>query len=238
MAIRGKGKTKSKTVARPPRRDPVPSPVPFAQRRWVAVTAAFLLGLGVYLFAIWLTNGLRSSDEQERAAAELTQQQLALQSWQAEVESQIGTLGTLRDPSPPDVGTSLRAALKDLKRGTETSVTVPDLSTTAEAFEGAASDLEGYDLSGEITGEGFGAAEADSILTSRLEYIESFRAFRTATLLVTLAIGTDDKDLRATLVERATESLATADALLGDAHRKFRLSLATVGIVTAAALQP
>ena len=42
-------------------------------------------------------------------------------------------------------------------------------------------------------------AEADSILTSRIEYIESFRAFRTATLLVTLAIGTDDEDLRAVL---------------------------------------
>jgi len=230
MAIKGKGKTKSRGVAKAPRREPVPVPVPFAKRRWVQVTAAFILGLGVFLFAIWVTNGLRTNREAKLAAEQRTQQQLVLQAWQAEVEAQVGKVGTLAEPQPPQVGAQIRQAIKDLQGGSETSVTSENLTSVADTFQKAADDMEKYDLAGQIRDKGFGLA-ADAIATSKIEFVQSFRAFHAAAVLVGLAIDTKDQDLQKALVKSASEVLATADATLGDAHRKLQLSLSNAGVV-------
>jgi len=48
MAIKGKGRTRTKQPVRAPRRGPVPVPVPFVRRRGVQVVAAFLVGALVF----------------------------------------------------------------------------------------------------------------------------------------------------------------------------------------------
>jgi hypothetical protein len=195
--------------------------------------------LGVFLFAIWLTNGIRTNRDEKHAADQRTQQQLVLQSWQAEVEAQVGKVGTLNEPQPPQVGAQVRQALKDLQGGTHTSVTTQDLTSVAATFAKAADELDGFDLSSQISGKGFGL-EADAITTSKLEFVQSFRAYRTAALLVRLAADTKDEDVQAALLERAGEVLATADATLGDAHRKLHLALTNAGVAQAPStpLQP
>ena len=60
MAIKGKGRTKTRQPVRAPRRGPVPVPVPFARRRSVQVVSAFVTGLLVFWGGVWLTNGLRA----------------------------------------------------------------------------------------------------------------------------------------------------------------------------------
>lgn len=231
MAIKGKGKSKSRGVAKPPRRQPVPVPVPFARRPWIRVVAAFLLGIAVFWFAIWATNGLRTSREAEEAAAELDAKTQALQAWQAEVEAEVGAVGEFQDPLPPAVAAPVRAAITDLEAGEDPSVTVDTLRTTAGDLDAAADALEEYPLADQIRSKGFGS-DADSIITARLEFVEALRAYRSAALLALLAAEAEDADAAAELTERASDALASADALLADAHRKYRLSLSNVGILT------
>ena len=232
MAIKGKGRSKSRGVARAPRRPPVAVPVPVLRRRWVQLTAVFLLGLGVFLFGVWLTNGLRTSAETDRAAEELTAQQLALQSWQGEVEAQIGKVGQLQDIQPPVVGQSVRSALQQLQDDGKTTVTDDDLTSTAEALAGAADALDGFDLAGAIRDKGFGT-EVDTLLSSRVEFVQSLRAVRSAALLVIAANGTEDDATRSAILKRAGESIDTADALMADAYRRYRLVLTNAGIAPA-----
>jgi hypothetical protein len=59
MAIKSKGKTKARPASKGPRRGPVPVPKPFAQRRWVQLTALFIAGLLAMTVFVWATNGLR-----------------------------------------------------------------------------------------------------------------------------------------------------------------------------------
>jgi hypothetical protein len=230
MAIKGKGRSKSKGVARPPRREPVPIPTPFPKRRWVQVSAAFLLGLGIFMFGVWLTNGVRTSRQEDRAAEQRAAQQEIVQSYQAEVEAQIGKVGTLQEPQPPRVGDEIDAALKDLEKAGQTSVTVDDLESSAEGFGKAADAVDAYDLAAAISGQGLGLT-ADTLTTSKLQFVEGFRLYRTAALLTAQAIeSADDPQTQDALIARATEVKSSADAVLGDGYRKLKLSLANVGL--------
>jgi hypothetical protein len=74
MAIKGKRKPKSKPVARAPRRAPVQVAPPWPQRRWVQVTAAFIVGLFVMTLFVWITNGLRQDRADAEAAASASAQ--------------------------------------------------------------------------------------------------------------------------------------------------------------------
>jgi len=231
MAIKGKGKSKSRGVAKPPRREPVPVPVPFIARPWIRIVTAFLVGIAVSWFAIWVTNGLRTSREAEEATAELEAQRQALQSWQAEVEAEVGAVGEFQDPSPPAIAASVRTAIRDLEGDGDTSVTADALRTLAGDLDAAADALEGFPLADQIRDKGFGP-EADTIITARLEFVEAMRAYRGAAMLILLATEADDGDVAAALTERASDALASADGLLADAHRKYRLSLGNAGILT------
>ena len=231
MAIKGKGKTKTRGVAKPPRRAPVPVPVPFARKRWVQVTAAFLLGLGVFLFAVWVTNGLRTSKDADRAAKELTAQQEALQSWQAEVQAQIGKVGQFQDPQPPTVGAVIHGAVTDLQGDKQPTTTVDELTSYAASLGAAAKKIDAFAISDLISGKGFGQG-ANTIITANLQFVQSLHAYRTAALLTVLAMKTKDAGVRAELTDRAAETLDTADALLQDAHRGFLLGLSYAQIST------
>lgn len=231
MAIKGKGKSKSRGVARPPRREPLPVPVPLVQRRWVQVLAAFIAGLAIFWFAIWVTNGLRTSRDADRTATELAAQREAMQAWQAEVEAEIGAVGEFRDPQPPAVAEGVRAAIADLEDGKDPSITADVLRTTAEDLKAAAKALDAYPLADAIREKGFGAS-ADSIISSRSGFAEALRSYRTAALLVLIATEAKDEDVAAALTERAADTLATADALIADAHRKYRIALSNAGIIT------
>jgi hypothetical protein len=96
-----------------------------------------------------------------------------------------------------------------------------------------AKDLEDFDLAEQIRDTGIDE-RAQWVTTSRHEYVEAMRAYRTAALLVVTAMGVEDEDLRAELTERAADVVATADALLASADQGFRLALSSVGIATVA----
>ena len=71
MAIKGKGKTKSRPPSRAPRRGPVEVPTPFTQRRWVQLVAVLLLGAGFPFFLGGITKYLDQTGVSERVLGRL-----------------------------------------------------------------------------------------------------------------------------------------------------------------------
>ena len=100
MAIKGKGRTRTKQPVRAPRRGPVPVPVPFVRRRGVQVVAAFLVGALVFWGGVWLTNGLRAQDTSERDREQELQQRRAGAAWENLVATEVGTSGRSRRAAP------------------------------------------------------------------------------------------------------------------------------------------
>ena len=68
MAIKGKKRSKQRSAPRAPRREPVALPTPFLRRRWVQLTAVFLLGILAMVVFVWVTNNLRANEAEERSA--------------------------------------------------------------------------------------------------------------------------------------------------------------------------
>jgi hypothetical protein len=212
MAIKGKGRTKTKQSVRAPRRGPVPVPVPFARRRGVQALAAFLTGLLVFWGGIWLTNGLR---EQDRTATADTQELLrrrAGSAWKTFIESQLGTIGTVQEGTPPVVLPQIGTALTQLADRTPKAAT----ETLQEAAAGArtvSGEIEGYDLAGTITGKGFDKGEALRFFSAKDEVATALTLLREAALLGVAAAKLDAAD-RAGVLARAQSLLADAAAAM------------------------
>jgi hypothetical protein len=232
MAIKSKGRTKPRQAARAPRREPVDVRGPLLSRRWVQLVAAFLVGLGVFWFAIWLTNGLRDQQATKDLEAQIAKQRQAMQSWKAELETQIGGLAPIQDPVPPAVGTDVSAAARAISKGQDPKVAAAALSAKAEDLTKAADALETYALADTIRDHGFNADRVNTITVSRTEIVQSLRLFANAAILTARAIDAPD-ELAKPIAERALEVTDSANALLNDAWRAYQLVLADAGLASA-----
>jgi hypothetical protein len=226
MAIKGKGRTKARQPVRAPRRGPVPVPVPFARRRGVQMLAAFLVGLLVFWGAIWLTNGLRTQERAATSARQELLQRRAGSAWRSFIETQVGTIGTLQEGSPPAVLPQVPAVLSGLGDGTPKDAVSTLQGAAADARE-VSGAIETYDLSGSIGGKGFDKGEALRYFSARDELVTSLSLTREAALLGVAAARLDVAD-RAAVIARAQALLALADAAMSrfQTHQNEALSAA------------
>jgi hypothetical protein len=212
MAIKGKGRTKARQPVRAPRRGPVPVPVPFAKRRGVQALAMFLAGVLVFWGGIWLTNGLREQDRATRADAQELLRRRAGSAWKTFIETQLGTIGTVQEGAPPVVLADIGPTLTQLADRTPNAATEA-LRTAASDAKTVSDAIDGYDLSGTITGKGFDKGEALRFLSARDEILTSLTLMREAALLGVAAAKLDVGD-RADVLARAESLLADADAAM------------------------
>src|ERR671918_681323 len=145
MEIKGKGRTRTKQPVRAPRRGAVPVPVPFARRRGVQAVATFIAGLLVFWGGLWLTNGLREQDRTARDAEQELLRRRAGSSWQSLVETELGTIGTLEEGSPPVILPQVRAVLTGLAGDApkDAGTTLKDAASDAREVSDA---IESYAL--------------------------------------------------------------------------------------------
>ena len=229
MAIKGKGKTRQRAPARAPKRAPVEVPVPLPQRRWVQVTTAFVLGAGLVWFLIWLTNGIRQGRMEDRVAAESVEKRRAVQSWQALVDSQLATVGTL-GPSgvPPTVAAELDQAIQAIGdgEGEEIVGTLEDLETRLEA---AADELDAFELAPAIRDKGFSSGETNALTNSQSLLTSALRQYAVAASLAQLAAGADGQTQRGVIDDaRATQEQAAT--ILQQAWSELGLGLKAAGL--------
>jgi hypothetical protein len=230
MAIKGKGRTRTKQPVRAPRRGPVPVPVPFARRRGVQAVAAFVAGLLVFWGGVWLTNGLREQDRTARNEEQELLRRRAGSSWQSLVETELGTIGTLEEGSPPVILPQVRAVLTGLAGGTPTDA-VTTLKDAASDAGGVSDAIETYALSSSLSGKGFDRGEVLRFLSARDELVTSLHLIREVALLGVAAARLDTKD-RGPVLDRAGSLLAEADATIA------RFQTHHVEALTAAGIQP
>ena len=226
MAIKGKGRTKTRQPVRAPRREPVPVPVPFAKRRGVQALAAFIAGLLVFWGGIWLTNGLREQDQTTESAQQELLRRRAGAAWKSFIETQAGTIGTVAEGSPPVVLPQVSAVLTGLGERTPEDAVSTLQGAAADAKE-VSEAIASYDLSGSLTGKGFDKGEALRFLSARDEIVTSLSLTREAALLGVAAARLDVAD-RAAVIARAQTLLALADAAMArfQTHQNEALSAA------------
>jgi hypothetical protein len=228
MAIKGKGRTKTRQPVRAPRRGPVPVPVPFLRRRGVQALAAFLAGLLVFWGGVWLTNGLRAQDRTARAEEQDLLRRRAGASWKSLIETEVGTIGTVQEGSPPVVLPEVRTTLTELGERTPTDAVgaLQDAAAGAKEVSGA---IESYDLSSSLTGKGFDKGQVLRFLSARDELLMSLTLIREGALLGVAAARLDVAD-RAGVLDRAQSLLAQSDAAMARFQTHHVEALSGAGI--------
>jgi hypothetical protein len=205
MSIKSKGKAKQRPVSRGPRREAVPVPKPFVQRRWVQLTAIFVVGVFAMTVFVWATNGLRRDRASNRAAQELSTRQQALSQWKTVVESQFSALGQLQGAVAPIVASDITAAVQALAKGEDPTAQPKDLESSAAEFKRASKTIDDFDLAGTISGQGFDAAGSTALTSSKVELLQALRLYEEAGTLAVTAMASEG--------ETRTELAASANAL-------------------------
>jgi hypothetical protein len=191
MSIKSKGKTKQRPVSRGPRREPVPVPKPFVQRRWVQLTAIFIVGVFAMTVFVWATNGLRRDRASNQAAQELSSRQKALSQWKTVVESQFSALGQLQGAVPPIVASDISAAVQALDKGKDPTSQAKDLESSANELAKAARTINDFDLPSTIANQGFDAAGSTALTSSKEELVQALRLYEQAAKLAVTAMSSE-----------------------------------------------
>ncbi len=220
MSIKSKGKTKQRPVSRGPRREPVPVPKPFVQRRWVQLTAIFIVGVFAMTVFVWATNGLRRDRASNQAAQELSTRQQALSQWKTVVESQFSALGQLQGAVAPIVASDISAAVQALADGKDPSATAKDLGSSADEFTKAAKTIDDFDLPATISGHRFDAAGSTALTSSKVELVEALRLYGRAATLAVVAMSSDGAT-QEQLAESAKAIEHSASSLLQSGWIKY-----------------
>jgi len=224
MAIKSKGKTKARPASKGPRHGPVPVPKPFAQRRWVQLTAVFIAGLLGMMVLVWTTNGLRRERASRQAATDLASRQQALSRWKAVLEPQITAVGQLQGDTPPTVASDVTAAVTALAAGKDAKTKPAVLTSSAKALGKAAAAIDSFDLAGTITEQGFDVAASGALTSSKAEIVEALRLYEQAATLAVLSLSSPTH-LTTQLAERAKGVSDAAFTLLQSGWSEYASTL-------------
>jgi hypothetical protein len=224
MAIKSKGKTKARPAPKGPRHGPVPVPKPFAQRRWVQLTALFIAGILAMMVFVWATNGLRRERANTKAATDLASRQQALSQWKAILEPQITAVGQLHGDIPPTVASDVTAALTDLVSKKTTTTKAGALDSSATELARAATAIDKFDLAGTITEKGFDVAAAGDLTASKVEIVEALHLYTEAAGLAALAVNSP-KPLKTQLADHGKAISDAAATLLQSGWNKYASTL-------------
>jgi len=211
MAIKGKNKAKSKPhpTARAPRREPVVIKPPLFQRRWLQVTGAFLLGLFAAMLMVWVTNGLRQNDAEAASTSDAASRRAAATAWQRQVETDLGTVGTVQAGAPPQLFPAMNATLDAMKKGTLQPTASDTLAAASKGAAAATKSLSAFDVAGTIRDQGFDQAQARAFTDSQERLITALTLYQRAAdvgVLATEASQTQQETLTATADELRTDA--------------------------------
>jgi hypothetical protein len=229
MAIKGKGKTKPRQVARAPRHDPVPVKPPFFRRGWVRATAAFLAGVLVLATAWWAWENLDQQQQEKDAAANLALQKLAIGAWgSGNLEDTLSTVGQLQGGGTPKVATDVGTALDNVDKGKDPGVASKDLRALSDKLRKAATTLDKFDVAGTIANHGFDASQTDVITTVQSETAAALRSLAVAASLTAEIV--DDPAATKALADDARSAYQDGQALLQRAWNSYTNISAAAGV--------
>lgn len=212
MAIKGKGKTKSRQVSRAPRHEPVPVKKPFAQRGWVRGLVLFMCGVLVLSVTWWAYEGIDKQRNASKAASAEGQQREAVSAWKVNLEGTLSSVGQVQGGATPQIGADIGTAITNLAKGSAAGVTAKQLAAEADNLEKAAKTLTAFDLTGTIGNHGFDATQTDLITTIQPEIAQGLRSLAVAARLTSMAID-DPANADQLLAEAKTANASGQDLI-------------------------
>jgi hypothetical protein len=235
MAIKGKGRTKTKQVARAPRREPVPVKAPFFTRRWVQVLCAAVAGAAVVLLVLWVIHGLNQDHTKARLKADAVTRLAAGQKWRVTVVPAVAAIGTpSRTGGAPTMFAQLNAVTTSLKNKKGKKPPKNSKDVIAKAISGAktaSTTLETFDMAKTITGQGFDVLGRTLLADSQQLMVRGLRLYGESALVTNQALGTTGATRR-TLARTAESIRQSADALFATGWSDYEASLIAAGITT------
>lgn len=237
MAIKGKGKTKSRPPARAPRPAPVVRKPPFFARRWVQVAIALVAGAGLVVVVVWATNGLRATDAEDAAAAKESSVRRVLQQWQTTVDGALASVApSTASGAPVVVLPSLTASVDTLSSGKASDKDVTTAQDTADTavklIDEAVATLEGVDVPGLIRDQGLDTTAANYVLNSRTRMVEGLDLYgRVAAMVKAATAEGADPAVSQALVAEAAKLVPIAKQVFDEGHTDYTSALASAGLL-------
>jgi hypothetical protein len=232
VAIKGKGKTKSRPPARAPRPAPVVRRPPFFARRWVQVMGALLAGMGIVTIVVWATNGLRTDDAAKAREASAANVRRVVQEWQTTVD---GTLSKGLGSSGGGTGQivilpTLSTSVATLAKGDKD----PKAGDTADSAVSLVSDgvtaLQNVDLPTMIRDKGLDLAMTNYLLNSKARMIDGLQLYGRVAAEVKAAVAADPA-VAAELVKEANALLPIATQVFNEGYSDYTEALARAGLL-------
>jgi hypothetical protein len=202
---------------------------PFARRRGVQAFAAFLAGLLVFWGGVWLTNGLRAEQADERSSSEAIRRRQVGSAWNQLVSTEVGKIGQVQEGRPPVILPEVRGAVGELKERTPKGAVAQLQADAAEAKQ-VIDAIDAFDLSGTIRGKGFDQTGVLRFLSARDELIDAIDLYREAALLAAAAADLD-RQVRGRVLDRAEALLGKADNAVQRFYLHHTEAMAEAGIV-------
>lgn len=230
MAIKGKGKTRSRPVARAPRRLPVEVKPAFFARRWIQISGALAGGVLLMVVLVWATNGLRTEHARNRHKADLVRERAAVQAWQGQVQAAIGKLGSASPGSQPAILPDLTTALASLGKGTVPGGAAQTLRTDAGNAQAAAGLLDKYDLVKQIRSKGFNVTQVNYLLNSQTKMVEGLQLYVQAATLARGAVAAKGPGAVKAAAAQATAVQKLAEKIFNEGFSDYSQVLPTVGL--------
>jgi hypothetical protein len=228
MAIKGKRRSKTKRVAGAPRREVVYVAPRWFARTWVRALAAFVLGIAVSIFAIWLTNGLRESAAENERSDDSASARTAVQAWTDRLSQEAAGVATIAQGAPPLLLPEVAAAIDDISAGRDVDPAV--LAEGRSALKVAIEGLSGFELTDAIRNQGLDVAETNYVLNSRDKIVEALRVYREGVDLARQAAGASGEE-REALAAIAVGLRDRATSQFADGYDDLVQAQASVGIV-------
>ena len=237
MAIKGKGKTKSRPAARPPRPTTVVRKPPFFVRRWVQVVGALLAGMGIVIVVVWATNGLRVDDAAKARDASAASVRRVVQQWQTTVD---GTLSKGLGTTGGGVGQivilpSLSTSVATLVKGDKDPKAGETASAAVKLVGEGVSTLQNVDLPTMIRDQGVDLATTNYLLNSKARMVDGLQLYGRVAAQVQAASSADDPAVADALIAEANALLPIATQVFNEGYSDYTEALAQAGLLEPAA---
>ncbi|HXF72195.1 MAG TPA: hypothetical protein VNO79_06265 [Actinomycetota bacterium] len=230
MAIKGKGRTRSKQVARAPRPVPVRVKPPLLLRRPVQVAGAFLAGMGLVAAVVWAANGIRAERAAAAAAARDRTREAVLREYQARIQAILAPIGQPRAPVGFDVLPAFSSELARLADGKAAPSEVAGTAReAAAAAQRAAGQLQAMKLDDLLRDKGFSLAGVNYVLNSRRRMAQGLELYARAARAVARAARLPAEGADG-LVALASEVADLADQVFQDGWQDYQQALTSAGI--------
>ncbi len=221
MAIKGKGKTKPKQVTRGPKPTYVQVKPSLLMRKWVHVTAAFLVGIGAVLFTFWVVDSLRSSNREADLRSVRARERAAMSEVKARTDAALQPVGQAQPPSGFSYFPDLTKALDDFGKGKiGPGLLAKTAASAGGAAQGAQKTIEAIDATKILGGKGFPQLLIAYSLSAKARMSQALQLTQRAAEVVERAAKTPGGERRQLLVT-AKGIQETASAVFADGYDDY-----------------